>query len=122
MHEMSATHPPVHFDLYLIQLLQYEAVPALDQFGQVRLLSVVLPVEEEPESRRLTQRPKRPQEVAGLAAASVWLVEHLKEEAELTGETELLGAEVVPHGAAHGLHEVEHLRQGGQFVCTCTCM
>ena len=65
----------------LIQLLQHEPCPVLNQFPQVHLAFLVLPVYEQPEGRGLSESPEGAEEVAGLAALSLRAVQHPEEEA-----------------------------------------
>ena len=71
--------------LYLVKLLQDKSVPALNEFGKVSLLSIILPVQQEPESRCIAEGAECPQEVARLTASSVGLVQHLEEKPKLAG-------------------------------------
>lgn len=96
----------------LIQLLEYKARPALYQLAEINPSLLVLPVEEKAKCGRLSERAKGPEEVTGLATFPVGAIQHSEEEPQLTGQTELLGTEVLLNGTANRLHEIQHLEIG----------
>ena len=53
------------------------------------------------------------QEIAGLTALSLRVVEQSEQEAQLTGQAELLGTKVLLHGTSDGLQEVQDLDRKG---------
>ncbi len=102
----------------LVDLLQHESRPALDQLSQVRPALLVLPAQQEAQRGGLAESTERTEEVVDLAAPSLGTVQHSEEEAKFAGQAELLVTEVLLNGTAQGLQEVEHLRGAQERVKT----